>query len=170
MAKKKTAPAKRRRPAARKSTRTTRRRVKQAGFGLSPMTMITGIAGAFAAPLLLNRIPVEDARVRNGIGAAAGFLGAKFASKNMPELVPAFVGFGIASGVMLAADLFPELGKMLPPASGGAKGKGIGRLTQPELDRIRAAVKGRMNGSGMPVIQGMGVPVINGLPDMEQFT
>jgi len=166
MAKKKTT-TKRRRSAPKAKRAPSRRPVKQAGFGLSPMAMILGIGGAVAAPLLLPKLPIEDARVRNGLGAAVGFLGAKMAAKQMPELVPAFVGFGIGSGVLLAADLFPDLGKMLP-----TKERTIGRLKQSELDRIREAVKNRMSiqGSGMPVIRGMGVPVINGLPDMEQFT
>lgn len=166
MAKKKTAPKRRRSPS-KPARRASRRPVKQAGFGLSPMAMILGIGGAVAAPLLLPKLPIEDGRVRNGLGAAVGFLGAKFAAKQMPELVPAFVGFGIGSGVLLAADLFPDLGKMMP-----TKERTIGRLNQSELDRIRQAVKGRMaiQGSGMPVIQGMGVPVIAGLPDVDGFT
>lgn len=166
MAKKKTAPKRRR--SAGSSKKTTRRRSKPrtAGFAISPMAMLLGIGGAFAAPFILDKIPVADSKMRNGIGAAAGFLGAKYAAKNMPELVPAFAGFGLASGVMLAADLFPDLAKSMPlPKSTG--GRTIGRLTQAELDRVRRAVQERMNGSGMPVIQGMGVPVINGLPDVD---
>lgn len=170
MAKKKTASKARRRPGgAAKSRRSggRRRSVRTAGFAVSPMAIALGIGGAVAAPLLLNKLPIEDARIRNGLGAVAGLLGAKMAAKQMPELVPAFVGFGIGSGVMLAADLFPEMGKRIGlPQGGGAKS--IGRLNQSELDRIRQAVREqvKIQGSGMPVIQGIGVPVIAGLPDV----
>lgn len=166
MAKKKTAPKRRR--SAGSSKKTTRRRSKPrtAGFSISPMAMLLGIGGAFAAPFILEKIPVQDAKTRNAIGAGVGLFGSMYAAKKMPEILPALVGFTIGSGVMLTADLFPDLAKSMPlPKSTG--GRTIGRLTQAELDKVRRAVQERMNGSGMPVIQGMGVPVINGLPDVD---
>lgn len=170
MATKKKATKARRRPggASKATSKGRRRPVKKAGFDLSPMSLVLGIGGAFAAPLLLQKLPIDDGRVRNGLGAVAGLLGAKMAAKNMPELVPAFVGFGIGSGVMLAADLFPEMGKRIGLPQGGGP-KSIGRLNQSELDRIRQAVREqvKIQGSGMPVIQGIGVPVIAGLPDVD---
>ena len=150
MARKRKSPARKtRRATAPKRTRSAgRRSVRKAGFDISITNMALLAGGALVANAYVDKLPIADPKMRYAVGAAGSF----FAAKAMPNLAPAFLGFGTISAAKALQSFFPDLAKIgtgngattnsqikLPDGS-AVPGKTIGRLTSMEEKQIRSAV------------------------------
>lgn len=158
MAKKKSAPA-RKRPAGKKAAKgrkrgSTRRASMQGAF----MEIAKGVLGAVIASKVLPKIPVENPKLKYALGAGVGTL---IAVKGGKELASVGIGMGIASGSLLANEFMPNL---LGPSSTTPIGR-VSSETQKRMvetaAKIRAGIAGMRDrtivgtGGGMePAVQG----------------
>lgn len=147
---------KRKAPARRRTTR--RRSTRSAGFNLDPMNIGLAIGGGLLAHAYLDKLPIEDQRVRYGIGAIA-----PFALMNMmPQgLKPLAAGFGLAAGAKAAMAIFPQVALL---AGGSPAGTTIGRLTASEERKVRQQVlnAAKINGSDAVIVGAQDAVIVGG--------
>ena len=123
---------------------------------------ITGIAmlagGALVANAYLDKLPIEDTKIRYAVGAGGAF----FASRFAPQLAPAMIGFGaVAAGKALQA-FFPDLTSTITGKS--YRSTTIGRLTAGDASKMRQQIVNRIKpqSAANSVIVGTGAGVIVG--------
>jgi hypothetical protein len=169
--KRKMAPRKTRRASAPKRKRSAgRRSVRKAGFDISITNMALLAGGALVANAYVDKLPIADAKIRYAVGAAGSF----FAAQAMPNLAPAFLGFGTISAAKALQSFFPDLAKIGNGSTGNTQitlpdgsavpNRTIGRLTNQEEKQIRAAVmrQAQPYAPSNAVIVGTGAGVIVG--------